>query len=56
MQKEINTIVGTINGKIERDDLNIKENLEAIEDILLKYLLVLPTSNNPKSSRAFYNC
>ena len=53
MQNKIDEQVEKINEEIENPVFQIKKNLEAIEDILLKYLLVLPTSNNPKSSRAF---
>ena len=54
MKNALDVKVREINNKIKKPDFNIKSLLEQIEeDILAKYLLVLPTTNNPKSSRAF---
>ena len=45
--------IGKNKSHSENDVREIKQRLEEVENILLKYLLVLPTSNNPRSSRAF---
>lgn len=58
MKEKIDSQVAKINSVLQGEELenlsnNIKENLEKVEQILKNYLLVLPTTNNPNSSRAF---
>ena len=54
MTKKLNKFKQKLNdNKSSGNTKLIKEQLEGIENTLLDYLLVLPTSNNPRSSRAF---